>query len=102
MRDGRGRSRPPVRAGEAVQRLAEELAPDTPLGSVQAVWPGVVGEAITGVTTVISEREGLLEVACVSSVWADELSMMEPEIRRRINDALGGDAIESIKFRTGR
>lgn len=101
MRDGRGRSAPPVRAGDLARRLAGDLAPETPLGSVQAVWPRVVGEAIASVTTVISEREGVLEIGCESSVWAGELSMMEPEIRKKVNRALGGDTVGSIKFRAG-
>lgn len=90
-----------MRAGEAAQRLAGSLAPETPLGSVQAVWPRVVGEAIAAVTTVISEREGRLEIGCESAVWADELAMMEPEIRAKLNGAVGAGEIESIKFRAG-
>ena len=101
-RDRRGRSGPPVRAGALAQRLADHLAPETPLGSVQAVWPRVVGDAIAAVTTVISERDGKLEVGCESAVWADELAMMEPDIRAKLNEEAGVEGIESIKFRTGR
>lgn len=101
-RDERGRSRPPLKAGDAARRLIDTVAPDTPLGSVQVVWAGAVGEAIAAVTSIAGERDGVLEVTCESSVWAGELSMMEPEIRRKLNDLLGDPGIESIKFRSGR
>ena len=100
-RDRRGRSSPPVTAGSAARALAARVAPDTPLGSVQAVWPGVVGDPIAAVTTIISERAGDLEVGCESAVWADELSMMEPQIRDRLNEKLGDQSIKTIKFRAG-
>ena len=100
-RDRRGRSAPPVRVSDPARRLADLLAPDTPLGSVHAVWPRVVGDAIAAVTTVISERDGVLEIECESAVWADELSMMEPDIRAKLNQADGDLGVESIKFRTG-
>lgn len=101
-RDERGRSRPPRKAGELARRLVDTVAPETALGSTQVVWAGAVGEAIAGVTTIVAEREGVLEVSCESSVWAGELSMMEPEIRRKLNDLLGDNVIESINFRSGR
>lgn len=100
-RDERGRSDPPKTAGEVARTLTAEIAPDTPLGSVQSVWQTVVGEAIAAVTTILAEREGELEVGCESAVWADELAMMEPQIRARLNAALPSEQVESIKFRTG-
>lgn len=101
-RDPRGRSEPPVAAGDAARKLVEHLTPETATGSIQAIWPRVVGEAIADVTTIISERDGTLEVGCQSAVWADELSMMEPGIRAKLNAALAEGKVESIKFRTGR
>lgn len=101
-RDRRGRSSPPVSVGSAARALADRLAPDTPLGAVQAIWSGVVGDPISEVTTIISERDGELEIGCESAVWADELSMMEPQIRGRLNEKLGVEGIKTIKFRTGR
>lgn len=101
MRDRRGRSEPPVKAGDLVQRLADHLAPETPVGSLQAIWPRVVGDQIAKVTVILGERDGLLEVGCESAVWADELSMMEPDIRARLNAALDDQVVESIKFRAG-
>ena len=85
------RRRDPRPLAEAISPLRRELAPATTLARVQEVWPGLAGAAATEATPV-SERAGRLTFACRSSVWAGELSLMAPDLRSRLNDALGGSA----------
>ncbi len=101
MRDARGRSPSPRRIGRAVGAFREEIEPVKPLARIQTVWDDAVGEAIAAVARPVGEREGTLTVECESSVWAGELALMEPRIKARIDEALGGDGPETIRFRTG-
>jgi predicted nucleic acid-binding Zn ribbon protein len=72
----------------ALERIQDELAPQTLLADVQRVWREVVGEAVAAQATPTSERGGVLTVSCSASVWAQELDLMGPSIVERLNAAL--------------
>ena len=86
--------RPVVAALEGIQA---ELAPDTLLAEAQAVWPTAVGDAIAEQARPISERGGVLTIACSASVWAQELDLMSVSIVERLNRALEGSKIARIR-----
>ena len=53
----------------------------------------------------MSERAGVLTVACRSSVWAQELTLLAPELVSRLNAALDGPPdgpLTGIRFRVAR
>jgi predicted nucleic acid-binding Zn ribbon protein len=83
----------------AVQALARRLEPATPLAGVQRAWPEVVGPAIAAECEPVSERAGVVTVACGSSVWAQELSFMAPDLVVRLNAALGGPKVAELRCR---
>jgi predicted nucleic acid-binding Zn ribbon protein len=85
----------------AVEALARRLEPLTPLAAIQRVWPEVVGPAIAAECTPVAEREGVVTVACSSAVWAQELSLMAPELVRRLTAALGGVTVSELRCRAG-
>lgn len=101
MRDSRGRSRSPRRIGTAVGRVRSRIEPDTPLAAVERVWAQVVGAGIAAVTRPAGERDGVLTVTCEGAVWAQELSLMESDIRARLAGEIGDKAPAEIRFRTG-
>ena len=84
--------------GPALEALRDSLAPATTLARVQGVWGDVVGEALAEECRPVSERTGVVTIACRSSVWAQELSMMGPELTERLNSALGTTAIAELRF----
>lgn len=90
------RSSPRPLAG-AVGRLAEELVPPTALARVQAAWAGAAGEAIAREATPVSERGGVVTVACSSSVWAHELDLLAPAIVDRLQEALGTGSVSRLR-----
>lgn len=94
--------RAPRRAGPAVEALTGRLAPVTPLGAVQRAWPAVVGPLVAAEAEPVSERGGVVEVRCRSSVWAQELTFMAPDLTRRLNAALGQPAVRELRCRAGR
>ena len=100
MRDGRGRSPAPKKLGDLLGGFRQDVSPPTPLAAVQSVWDQVVGERIAAVTEVVEEREGVVTVACSSTVWTQELELMAPRITASLREELGVSAPEKLRFRT--
>jgi predicted nucleic acid-binding Zn ribbon protein len=85
--------------GSVVAALAERLVPQTLLADVQRAWPQAVGAVVAAHAEPSGERDGVLAVTCSSSVWAQELTLMAPELAGRLNDALGGENVRELRFR---
>lgn len=81
----------------AVTELAARLSPGTPLAAVQGVWAATVGAVIAAEATPTAERDGVLTVQCRSSVWAQELDLMGPELVARLNAALGSERLTGLR-----
>ena len=78
----------------------ERFGPRDLLPRVQGAWERAAGETIAAATRVMGETEGVVEVECESSVWAEELSLMEARLRERLNRELGGEEpVQGLKFR---
>lgn len=93
------RRRAPRPVGSAVTALADELAPSTPLASIQRAWPEAVGDLIAAEARPAAERGGVLTVTCSSSVWAHELDLMSPVLVERLNAALRSPAVTRLRCR---
>ena len=85
----------------ALESFTATLAPATTLARVQGAWGEVAGPVLAEECRPVSEREGVVTVACRSSVWAQELSMMGPDLTERLNAALGGSAVAELRFKVG-
>ena len=81
----------------ALGDLRERLAPATVLAEVQAVWPRAAGPGIAREAEPVAERDGVVEIACRSSVWAQELDLMTVELTGRLNDEIGRSAVRSLR-----
>jgi predicted nucleic acid-binding Zn ribbon protein len=84
-----------------LEGLTSDLVPRSTLARVQVCWAAAVGEAIAAATRPIAEREGVLTVHCATSVWAQELDLMAPELLSRLNAALGDPPLHKLRCRTG-
>lgn len=91
------RRRAPRPLGTAISELTDRLAPKSTLADVQRAWPDVVGAVVAREATPTAERDGVLTVTCRSSVWAQELDLMGPEIAERLNGSLGAARITSLR-----
>jgi predicted nucleic acid-binding Zn ribbon protein len=81
----------------ALDRIRDELAPETLLADVQRAWPDAVGAAIAAEAGPTAERAGVLTVSCSASVWAQELDLMAPAILERLNSRLRGARITRLR-----
>ena len=71
---------------EAALGVAE---PATLLARAQSAWLGAVGDVVAAEAEPFAEREGVLTVACASSLWASELELMRRDLAASLNASLG-------------
>ena len=89
--------------GAALEGFSREAAPAGVLGQVQSLWASVVGPAIAAESEPVSERDGVVTVACESSVWAQELELLGGDLRTRLNAELGrGERVRKLRFTVSR
>ena len=84
--------RAPRPIAAALAGVVDHLAPATTLAGVQRAWAAVAGEAIAREAEPVSEREGVVTIACRSSVWAQEIELLSRDLVPRLNEALGASA----------
>jgi predicted nucleic acid-binding Zn ribbon protein len=90
-------NRSPRQLAGALESLASRLAPTTALAEVQGAWNEAVGEGISERARPIAERAGVLTIACESSVWAQELDLMNDAILERLNRHLRSTRIVRLR-----
>ena len=93
------RRRAPRPIGEALSTALEGAEPATLLAAVQSAWPGAVGEAIAREAAPVSERGGVVTVACRSATWAQELDLLGSRILAEVREKLpSGTHLEALRF----
>ena len=55
------------------------------------------GEAFAAQSEPVSERDGMVTVACASAVWAQELDLLSERVVERLNEQLGRPAIRGLR-----
>jgi predicted nucleic acid-binding Zn ribbon protein len=76
-----------IRPASVVGRRAP--APDPELAAVRERWPAVVGETVARHAVPARMSAGSVVVACSSSAWSSELTMLAPAIGERLRAELG-------------
>ena len=83
----------------ALGSALERAEPATLLAAVQRAWPEAVGEAIAREGHPVSERDGVITVACRSATWAQELDLLSDQILVRIREKLpSDDELRGLRF----
>ena len=100
------RRRHPRPVSDALGGLAPTLSPPTLLASVQAVWDSVTGPALAAEAIPVSEKAGVVTVACRSAAWAQELELLAIGLVDRLNAAVastapGGTRVTGLRFVVG-
>lgn len=97
--------RPPKKLGDVMSDMLKRsgIADRIAQASVIPDWPSLVGPQIARVTQPVSiTRTGTLFVSVTTNAWMTELSMMEPELLRRLNQKTGHLAIKKIRWQLAR
>ena len=82
-RGKRGRSDPQP-LSVALEAVRARVAPATLLAATQEAWPRAVGARVAAEAEPVAEREGVITVACRSATWAQELDLLQVELRDRV------------------
>jgi predicted nucleic acid-binding Zn ribbon protein len=81
----------------AFERVADRVMPQTLLAEVQRAWPAVAGPGLVEVAEPVSERDGVVTIACGSAVWAQELDLMGERMAALLNEAIGRPAVRRLR-----
>jgi predicted nucleic acid-binding Zn ribbon protein len=93
------RRRAPRPIGAALETVLQGAEPATLLAAVQSAWPGAVGEAVAREASPVSERDGVVTVACRSATWAQELDLLGGQILAQVKENLPEwAALEAFRF----
>jgi predicted nucleic acid-binding Zn ribbon protein len=95
------RRRAPRPLAVALENVQRDASPPTLLAAVQEAWPGVAGEGLAAAAQPVSASERVVTIACESGVWAQELELLGPDLRERLNASLEGTRIEKLRFVVG-
>jgi predicted nucleic acid-binding Zn ribbon protein len=93
--------RAPRPASLALRAALERGTPRTDLAAAQTVWAEAVGEAIAAAAEPVAERDGVLTIRCQSATWAQELSLMEGELLKRLAERLAERSPKALKVLAG-
>ena len=91
----------PRRLGDIIVPSLDKLAGGDEARAYTA-WARAVGEPVTAGTRPKAFRRGQLTVECASSVWANELTYLGPQILRRMDEVTPGHPVKRFRFVVGR
>jgi predicted nucleic acid-binding Zn ribbon protein len=80
----------------ALDAFQDQVEPATTLARVQRAWLRAAG-AFAERSFPRAEHNGVVTIACESSVVASELALMSEIVVERLNSALGGDVVQRLK-----
>lgn len=83
--------RKPRSLADALRDVRADVAPATLLAAVQEAWFDAVGATVAAEGEPVSERDGVVTVACRSATWAQELDLMQAELLERLRERVGED-----------
>jgi hypothetical protein len=88
------------RIDRAVRRLGRVPEVDPLVAEARRVWRDAVGDEVARRSLPVRRSGGALVVNCASAAWSSELTLLEGRLRRRLGDALGGEAPQ-LRFEVG-
>jgi len=91
----------PRRLGDILTPALGKLAGNE-AARAYAAWARAVGKPVARGTRPKAFRRGQLTVECASSVWANELTYLGPQILRRMDEVAPGHPVERFRFVVGR
>jgi len=91
----------PRRLGDVITPALGRLAGGDEARAYSA-WARAVGDPVSGGTRPKAFRRGQLTIECASSVWANELTYLGPQILRRMHEVAPGHPVKRFRFVVGR
>ena len=80
----------------ALDAVRADVAPLTLLAAVQEAWSAVAGKTVAAQADPVTEKGGVVTIACRSATWAQELDLMQVELLERLRERLDGGPFEGV------
>ena len=99
------KKRAPKKLGDVMGDLLSKAGISDRIAQAQVIpeWRSLVGEQIARVTEPLSVTpQGTLFVAVQTNSWMTELSLMEPQLLKRLNERTGKLQIKRIRWQIQR
>jgi predicted nucleic acid-binding Zn ribbon protein len=98
------KNRGPERVGDLLKTFFQDKLPKNfgDEAKVFGAWPKAVGGDVSRQARPVSFRNGILFVETRHPVWTMELTSRRHHILRKLNEAIGADAVREIHFRQAR
>ncbi|MDM8551183.1 DUF721 domain-containing protein [Desulfobacterales bacterium HSG2] len=91
-----------VRLGSIISRTLKNCRGESEeVLKIWSLWESVVGEAIAENARPAAFKEKLLLVNVSDPIWIQQLQFLKADMIAKINEALGKNLIEDIKFKVG-
>ncbi len=86
--------------GSAIEELVQRLGIGKKVREYEAVlqWERIVGEKIASISTAVRIQQGILMVKVKTAPWRNELSLLKPDIIRKMNEELKEEVVKDIRF----
>jgi predicted nucleic acid-binding Zn ribbon protein len=95
----------PRRIGDVVKEVLSRsgLGDRVAQAAVIPEWPAIVGPQIARISEPLSvTKQGTLFVAVTTNAWMTELSLLEPDLLKRLNERAGRLQIRKIRWQIRR
>ncbi len=91
----------PRRVAESLDDVARSLGgpPATALAALFGSWGEIVGPAIAAHSRPLSLSRGALAIAVDEPGWATQLTYLEADLLRRLDEALGAGVVTRVTVR---
>jgi predicted nucleic acid-binding Zn ribbon protein len=93
--------REPQPVAGSLENVAARLGVPSPqvLARVFSGWERLVGANVAAHATPVSLRDGVLVVMVDQPAWATQLRFLTADVRRRLNEAAGDEAVGDVQIR---
>jgi predicted nucleic acid-binding Zn ribbon protein len=91
----------PTPVGALLTKVLPGLAERLLEARIRREWEALLGEELARRARPFALTQGVLHVAVSNSPWLQELTLREPDLRRRLADHYGTDAIRLLRFSLG-
>ena len=68
---------------------------------IRKEWENLMGQDVARRARPVVLSQGVLQVTVTNSPWLQELTLREPDLRRRLADRYGTDAVRALRFSLG-
>ena len=92
---------PPRPVSDSLAAVTRNLGGDGGPALVDLIrrWPEVVGDHLAAHCRPVSLRHGVLTIAAAEAAWGAQLTWLEADLKRRLDDVLGPGAVSRVAVR---